>query len=730
MRSTNVRAVRAETLARVMLTLAALGCGNAPTPSTPDGGPLDGSVLRCSSADDADGDLVSTEDEGTGDPDGDGVPNALDPDSDSDGRSDRDEAGDLSCATPPIDTDRDGVPDLLDLDSNGDGRNDADQLESDVDGDHVIDVIDLDVDGDGIANAIEVGDPVSPVDTDHDGTPDVFDLDSDGDTISDAHEGALDADGDATPAFRDLDSDGDGVDDAIEAGDTDLLTPPVSCAAEVDPVTGDVESDHVADVADTDSDNDGLGDGEENVLGTDRCSLDSDGDGTPDVFEGAYVHVHCPDGPTAPGAEHCDCAANADCTIPDEDYYLVLPFGGPLVSRTLEFGTDIRSADVFFLLDTTGSMTGTLENAKSTVTEPVTGLVDRIRDTIPDTWFGGGQHDDLPFATWGVPPNDVAFGLATTMTDDDDAVHAAIGAITLHSGIDPPEAQVVALHAIFTGEGGDYEYRGPIGGVQTYSLPSYGDACTDGRWGGPCFRAGALPIVVHFTDRCAHNGPPGEDLVHCPDYTGVTPELPTWNETVAAMNTHGARYVGVNAGATSCEGPTMPRADSACYLMRRTAEETRSVDLDGRALVYDLPNESSHEAFVDTIVSAIDTIARRVPFDVSTAVRAEPSPLADAARFVRSRTPGCEATPAIDPCWAPPPGVPANEAVAGTDLSTFYGVVPGTRVTFAIGFQNDFFEGTYQSELFVAHIEVRAGTAVLDEREVYVVVPARSGILD
>ena len=44
-----------------------------------------------------------------------------------------------------------------------------------------------------------------------------------------------------------------------------------------------------------------------------------------------------------------------------------------------------------------------------------------------------------------------------------------------------------------------------------------------------------------------------------------------------------------------------------------------------------------------------------------------------------------------------------------------------------VRFRNDFFEGS--SELFIAHIQVRAGTAVLDEREVYVVVPARPVIL-
>ncbi|UJR85781.1 hypothetical protein [Sandaracinus amylolyticus] len=718
------RSIRALLLALLMVACT------EPAPGGGDGGSPDAGPMRCGPEDDGDGDLISSVDEGRADPDEDGIPNDEDDDSDGDGVSDRDEAGDTNCVSLPYDTDQDGTPDFLDLESNGDGVPDASQGTTDLDEDGVPDFRDPDVDGDGIRNSVEVGDdPSDPVDSDDDGTPDVLDLDSDGDTISDEHEGVTERDEDGLPAYLDLDSDGDGVNDADEAGDGELATAPVACPVEADIVTGEVRDDGEPDFLDTDSDDDGLADGQEVAIGSNPCDGDSDDDGVADAFEGAYVQVHCPDGPSAPGAEFCDCAVNADCTIPDDDYYVVLPFNAPPVTRTLVFGTEIRSADVFFLFDTTGSMGGTLQNAKDTVTEPTTGIVDRVRASIPDTWFGGGQHDDLPFSTWGAPPDDVAFGLASTMTSVDADVQSAIDGISIHSGIDPPEAQVPALHALFSGLGGTWEHRGPLGGVSIYTLPAYGAACSGGRWGAACFRPDALPIVVHFTDRCAHGGPPGEDLVHCNPYTGVTPALPVWQDAVDVMNERGARYVGVNAGAASCEGPTAPNGVSTCYFMRRTAEATRSVDLGGRPLVYDLPNESSRDAFVDTVVDAIDTIRSSVPFDVGTSVRGEPHPLADAARFVKRRTPGCRATPAIDPCWEAPEGTEHDDAVAGTDASTFFSVVPGTQVTFVVTFRNDFFEGSTQSELFIAHIEVRAGTAVLDEREVYVIVPARPVIL-
>lgn len=55
------------------------------------------------------------------DTDGDGTPDFRDLDSDGDGLSDAEEAGDLDPATPPLDTDGSGTPDFRDLDSDDDG---------------------------------------------------------------------------------------------------------------------------------------------------------------------------------------------------------------------------------------------------------------------------------------------------------------------------------------------------------------------------------------------------------------------------------------------------------------------------------------------------------------------------------------------------------------------------------------------------------------------------------
>ena len=717
--------------ALIIFALMSAACGSdKPTTPTDAGRPDAPAVrIRCGAGDDPDMDYISSMDEGDGDADGDGTPNREDTDSDGDGLTDAAEAGDMDCTSPPIDTDGDGIPNFLDLDSNSDGIPDAEQRDTDTDGDGIPDWRDPDVDGDGIPNTEEFGDGDTPVDTDGDGTPDVFDDDSDGDSILDAHEGRADPDRDGIPNFRDLDSDGDGIDDSVEAGDGDPATPPAVCLNEVNPVTGDVEADGLADFIDADSDNDGLSDGEELAIGTDLCNVDTDGDGLGDLAEWAYEEVNCPDHST--GVD-CGCATTSGCTIPDEHFYVVLPYGEPPIERDLDFGTTIRVADIFFVTDTTGSMSGTVTNVKATVGRPGTGLIDRISDTISDAWFGGGQHDDYPFASYGSSP-DEPFILAIGSTPPDlpgmpagsgrQAVSTAFNLMALHGGADGPESQTEALYQIVTGEGGTW-----VGSGGSYTMRRHVGDCLESGWGAPCFRDSALAIIVHFTDICAHEGPPGESS-SCDPYTGITPAPATWSEMIAALNTRGAKYVGVNTTGSSCVGVVGGTGYSPCYFMKRTAEETGSVDLDGNALVYDLPNGSSDLVFVDTIIGAIETIATRVPMDVDTATRDDPSDPrgVDATRFIKRRQPSCRAVPPSDPCWWPPDGITHEQAVAAIDESTFFGVVPGTRVQFRITFQNDFYMGGTLAEVFVAFIDVRGGgAAVLDTRQVYIVVPANS----
>lgn len=737
--------------ARKILTLASLagliglGCETNPVlmhnddASRSDAGSV---VVRCSMADDADHDTISSMEELSYDVDGDGAPdtdvdgdgtaNDLDTDSDGDGFSDADEAGDANCTTHPRDLDGDGIPDFLDVDANGDGV--PDNMETgDRDDDGIPDALDPDIDGDGIANRTECGSGASCVDTDHDGTPDVIDDDSDGDTILDANEGSGDPDMDMIGNFQDLDSDGDGVMDAQEAGDGNLATPPVQCTSEIDPtMIADphpaVMLDGLADFVDADSDNDGLGDGDELRIGSDPCNIDSDGDGTEDLAEGAYVLTPgvCPDGTTG---NHCDCAHNASCDIPPEDFYVILPYHGGPVVRDLDFGTTIRVADVFFISDTTGSMGGTLDNVKATVTEPVTGILDRVVASIPDVWVGGGGHKDVPFAGYSSAP-DEPFYLSIRMTPPDHAgdVRAAFDTLSASGGGDGPESGTFALYEIMTGTGGTW-----TSGGESYTMHRYIGDCLDTGWGAPCFRDGALPIVIHFSDICQHNGPADD----CDDYAGITPPAPTFDQAMVEMSTHGARYVGINAsGGTACamvtEGShcssTGGCGGSPCWFMKQAARQTGSIDLDGNELVYDLPNSVDRATFSDTIVDAIATIATRVPLDISTRVRGDSTDPehVDERMFIASRSPACNE--GIDPCWTEPTGVSHADAVLTYDLSTFFGVVPGTRVLFRITFRNDVFPGESHVALFRAHIDVTAGSsAVLDTRDVYIVVPAVPG---
>jgi hypothetical protein len=134
---------------------------------------------------DTDGDLILDEHEGAGDDDGDTIPNDEDTDSDDDTILDLHEAGDVDCATEPVDTDGDTLADFVDTDS----------------------------DGDTVADSQEAGDAdpeTRPRDTDGWGFPDYRDTDSDGDGLGDGQEEEIGTD-------RVLaDTDGDGHEDMVE----------------------------------------------------------------------------------------------------------------------------------------------------------------------------------------------------------------------------------------------------------------------------------------------------------------------------------------------------------------------------------------------------------------------------------------------------------------------------------------------------------------------------------
>lgn len=161
------------------------------------------------------------------------------------------------------------------MDTDGDGVVDADDAfpddpseTSDFDGDGIGDNADTDDDGDGYTDTDETSagsDPMDagsvPDDNDGDFISDLNDTDDDNDGLTDTEEGLLGSD----PFNEDTDS--DGVADGIEVGG-DVAAPV------------DSDGDGTPDVFDTDndSDSDGLSNLVEYRIGSDPLSRDSDGD--------------------------------------------------------------------------------------------------------------------------------------------------------------------------------------------------------------------------------------------------------------------------------------------------------------------------------------------------------------------------------------------------------------------------------------------------------------------
>ncbi|MEZ4248332.1 MAG: vWA domain-containing protein [Polyangiales bacterium] len=228
-------------------------------------------------------------------------------------------------------------------------------------------------------------------------------------------------------------------------------------------------------------------------------SADRDRDGIPDIAD---------DCPLAPGLpELFGCPAGSGTP----GIYHELPFDGPAVTDPCVIDVQVRTVDVYFLVDTTGSMGGELNNLRSGLTSGTIGgcsggVIGGIRCAIPDAWFGVGYHDDYPISPYGAGSDDVYRNLLD-ITDNLGAAQTAVNGLTLHNGNDWPESQSQALWSIATG-----------GGLGAFN-PAKG-GCPGARWGYPCFREDAIPVVVLITDAPFHNG-----TISAYDYASSTPTM-------------------------------------------------------------------------------------------------------------------------------------------------------------------------------------------------------------
>ncbi len=634
---------------------------------------------------DRDEDGIRDEDEGRFDPggpvdtDSDTIPDYEDEDSDNDTIPDETERGDKMPLSPPVDSDEDGTPDFRDLDSDDNDISDRDETAADTDRDGTGDYADLDNDGDTIPDTVELaGEPDDPPDYDGDGIPDYMDIDSDDDLITDQQEGQVDTDGDTVPDRFDLDSDGDTVPDSYEAGDNDYDTWPP-----------DHDDDGYADFRDVDSDSDGLADDWEIDNDLDPYNADTDGDEFDDLIEiGAESDPRDPDSNPRTVGNFFFIVDYAQDPVPPE--------------ADIVFTTNIKYADIFFLMDTTGSMGGEIEKLRE---DMLTVVIPRISDLIEDAWYGVGGFDDYPVPPYGAGPpeyNDRVFYLEQKMTDTGADVVSAMESLRPHYGDDCSESHVPALYATATGTGS-----------VPYFSPQLDCDLGLGEYGYPCFRQGAVPIVMMITDAPFHNGPDSFDA-----YEGITPRPPTYDEAVAALRERHAKVLSIVSSGGCDEETAMSHAI-------RLAEDTGTIDSEGEPVVFTVSGSGLGLGL--QVVAAVQTLSGNIPVDVSISPRDDLSDDIDAlaliGRIMPSSTGGAEDP--LNPGSFCVSGLAVEDIDDDTNPDIFLGIIPGTVVCYNMEVNiNYILEATDEPQTFKAYLDILADqVAILDSRQVIFMVP-------
>jgi len=184
--------------------------------------------------------------------------------------------------------------------------------------------------------------------------------------------------------------------------------------------------------------------------------------------------------------------------------------------------------DIYFLVDTSGSF----DDYIATFKEQAPDVISALRTTGLDVRFGLGRFEDYPISPFGdADYGDKAYERVIDITADISAVLSAISGLSTRFGGDGPESQLPALFQLTTGTGQDLSRVGCSGAT----IPSGQQAN---------FRAGALPIVILWTDAPFHE--PGDEMAG-PDSCspGLPYPGPSFTETMNVLNAKGIKVIGV-----------------------------------------------------------------------------------------------------------------------------------------------------------------------------------------
>jgi hypothetical protein len=237
------------------------------------------------------------------------------------------------------------------------------------------------------------------------------------------------------------------------------------------------------------------------ALVVDRVSIlpDSDGDGVPDDAD---------DCPGMPDWITCDNDPTNDGLYATVFYD---PTGAAEVTRTSIVTTtaDLPQIDVYLLVDATPTLSDEIRELQLNILS----IIDDVRLDFPDARFGLGLYRAYPLDPLADPYSQAPYHHILDLTDDEDLVQTAVSTLdTLaNSNTNPESAATQALYSVASGLG--------LGDM----VPNRG-SCPDAPnadIGYPCFRPGALHVVMNITDAEVHNGPNPTGSVY-----GASPFVP------------------------------------------------------------------------------------------------------------------------------------------------------------------------------------------------------------
>jgi len=288
----------------------------------------------------------------------------------------------------------------------------------------------------------------------------------------------------------------------------------------------DTDLDRVPDFLDTDSDGDGLADSQEpwcaNLGRSGRTMRDTDGDGDSDLAELTI------------GSDPC----NPSDTVTSGhgvEFFFELPYKGAQQHDYLYFSPTVQRTDVFFNMDTTGSMSGEITNLKNGLSSTI---IPAVRARVTDSAFGVSYFDDYPMNPFGVAgynsSHDRVFQLLQSPTTNTTTAQNAVNLLSLGNGNDGPESTFESLYLLATPPPNNvtWSYTPPTLPVNTR--------------GGVGFRQQSVPIVLHITDAVSHV--PADYAAY-----GIS-NSHSAAQAIAALNAIGARVITLNSGSGDSSG--------------------------------------------------------------------------------------------------------------------------------------------------------------------------------